>query len=250
MSTSRGGARPRADRGGRAAEQLRYNTLRPRPNQAIDFDPGTDQIPRLFDEFDKFASATMSRDVRGELPPGYEATFRYSLIDPEASSGRGRPAFGRPSPTWRCSSRCPASTSSSAWNAGQSTAADRERHSSTSKAVAAPFMARRLRPRSAQLTIRHEALPPAASSWTPSQRRFLTKLAGAPRAKAGHRCLADAHIHRSDRGGRGRSARAFEAIYRAFLDRPNGPRRLAAEHFDPAVLARANEAGGLTGAVA
>ena len=23
--------------------------------------------------------------MRGELPPGYEATFRYSLIDPEAN---------------------------------------------------------------------------------------------------------------------------------------------------------------------
>ena len=46
--------------------------------------------------------------------------------------------------------------------------------------------------------------------------------------------------------------RAFEAIYRAFLDRPNGPRAgwLLAS-LDPAfVIARANEAGGLTGAVA
>ena len=66
-------------------EQLRFLFLRPRPNHAIDFDPeGTDAIPRLFDEFDKFAAATAGREVRGELPPGYAATFRYSLVDPAA----------------------------------------------------------------------------------------------------------------------------------------------------------------------
>ncbi|HTG41124.1 MAG TPA: lysine--tRNA ligase, partial [Methylomirabilota bacterium] len=43
-------------------EQLRFLFLRPRPNQAIEFDPdGTDAIPRLFDEFDKFAAATAGR---------------------------------------------------------------------------------------------------------------------------------------------------------------------------------------------
>ena len=69
-------------------EQLRFLFLRPRPNHAIDFDPdGTDQIPRLFDEFDKFAAATAGREVKGEIPPGFDATFRYSLLDPR--------------PTWR-----------------------------------------------------------------------------------------------------------------------------------------------------
>ena len=35
-------------------EQLRLLFLRPRPNQAIEFDPfGTDAVPRVFDEFDR-----------------------------------------------------------------------------------------------------------------------------------------------------------------------------------------------------
>ena len=55
------------------------------------------QIPRLFDEFDKFAAATAGREVKGELPPGYEATFRYSLLDPDADvaaeAAAFRPAF-------------------------------------------------------------------------------------------------------------------------------------------------------------
>jgi hypothetical protein len=39
-------------------EQLRLLFLRPRYNQAIDFDPdGTDAIPRVFDESDRIAAA-------------------------------------------------------------------------------------------------------------------------------------------------------------------------------------------------
>ena len=79
-------------------EQLRFLFLRPKPNHAIEFDPdGTDAIPRLFDEFDKFAAATAGREVKGELPPGYEATFRYSLLDSgadvAAEAAAFRPAF-------------------------------------------------------------------------------------------------------------------------------------------------------------
>src|SRR4029450_2273045 len=45
----------------------------------------------------KFAAATAGREVKGELPPGYEATFRYSLLDPDADvateAALFRPAF-------------------------------------------------------------------------------------------------------------------------------------------------------------
>ena len=68
-------------------EQLRFLFLRPRPNQAIEFDPeGTDAIPRLFDEFDRFAAATAGREVKGELPPG----LRGDLPLLAARPGRGR----------------------------------------------------------------------------------------------------------------------------------------------------------------
>ena len=93
-------------------EQLRFLFLRPRPNQAIEFDPeGTDAIPRLFDEFDKFAAATAGREVKGEIAPGFEATFRYSLLDPAADVAAEAAAFRPRSPISRCSSRSPASTS-------------------------------------------------------------------------------------------------------------------------------------------
>ena len=80
-------------------EQLRFFFLRPKPNHAVDFDPdGTDAVPRLYDEFDRFAAATAGREVKGEIAPGYEATFRYSLLDPDADvaaeAALFRPAFG------------------------------------------------------------------------------------------------------------------------------------------------------------
>ena len=99
MSTSKGrGASAHAIAEVIPPEQLRFLFLRPRPNQAIEFDPdGTDAIPRLFDEFDRFAAATAGREVKGELSPGYEATFRYSLLDPDADvaaeAAAFRPAF-------------------------------------------------------------------------------------------------------------------------------------------------------------
>ncbi len=80
-------------------EQLRFFFLRPKPNHAVDFDPdGTDAVPRLYDEFDRFAAATAGREVKGEIAPGYDATFRYSLLDPDADvaaeAALFRPAFG------------------------------------------------------------------------------------------------------------------------------------------------------------
>ena len=79
-------------------EQLRFFFLRPKPNHAVDFDPiGTDAVPRLYDEFDRFAAATAGKEVRGEIAPGFENTFRYSLLDPDADvaaeAARFRPAF-------------------------------------------------------------------------------------------------------------------------------------------------------------
>src|SRR3954447_5914703 len=75
-------------------EQLRFLFVRPRPNQAIEFAPeGTDAIPRLFDEFDRYAAATAGREIKGEIPAGYDATFRYALLDPDADVAGEAAAF-------------------------------------------------------------------------------------------------------------------------------------------------------------
>jgi lysyl-tRNA synthetase class 1 len=232
-------------------EQLRFLFLRHRPNHAIDFDPeGTDQIPRLFDEFDKFAAATAGREVRGDLPPGYEATFRYSLLDPAADvadeAGAFRPAFGHLAmliqiPSVDVVERVEAEKGS--------TLTDREQAILDERAGAARVWLETYAPESARLTVQHDAVPPAAAELHEDQRRFLANLAQraeheAP--KSGDTWQALIFDVANAAGIPGRPA--FEAIYRAFLGRTNGPRAgwLLAS-LDPIfVRERAREAAGWT----
>jgi len=78
-------------------ELIRFLFLRHKPKKALDFDPGGDAIPGLFDEFDRLAAAVDGRPVRGELPADFERIFRLSLVDPDADmtaeAARFRPAF-------------------------------------------------------------------------------------------------------------------------------------------------------------
>ncbi len=92
MSTSKGrGAAAHQIVDALPPEPLRLLFLRPRPNQAIEFDPnGTDAIPRLFDELDRLAAAVAGRPFRGELPSDPERLFGYVLIGRDRPDGRGR----------------------------------------------------------------------------------------------------------------------------------------------------------------
>ena len=230
-------------------EQLRFLFLRHRPNHAIDFDPdGTDQIPRLFDAFDAFAAATAGRDVRGDLPPGYEATFRYSLLDPAADvaaeAAAYRPAFGHLAmliqvPGVDVVGRVVAEKGKPL--------TDHERASLDQRAGAARAWLETYAPESARLTIHRESVPPAAAELDLAQRRFLGRLAErvtreGPESGDAWQTLIFSVA--TDEGLAGR--RAFEAIYRAFLGRPNGPRAgwLLAS-LDPGfVMTRATEVAG------
>jgi lysyl-tRNA synthetase class 1 len=232
-------------------EQLRFLFLRHRPNHAIDFDPdGTDQIPRVFDEFDKFAAATAGREVRGDLPAGFEATFRYSLLDPAADvaeeAAAFRPAFGHLAmliqiPGVEVIERVEAEKGSAM--------TDREHAILDERAGAARSWLEIYAPESARLTIHHESVPPAAAELHEDQRRFLANLADraeheAP--KSGDTWQALIFDVANEAGIPGRAA--FEAIYRAFLGRANGPRAgwLLAS-LDPIfVRERAREAAGWT----
>ncbi len=232
-------------------EQLRFLFLRHRPNHAIDFDPdGTDQIPRLFDEFDKFAAATAGREVRGELAPGYEATFRYSLLDPAADvaaeAAAFRPAFGHLAtliqiPGVDVVERVEAE------KGGPLTEA--ERAGLDQRAAAARAWLEAYAPETSRLTIHHEAVPSAAAELDADQRRFLARLA--ERAEQDDPASGDAwqaliFTTAKDEGVPGR--RAFEAIYRSFLGRSNGPRAgWLLGSLDPVfVRERAREAAGWT----
>jgi lysyl-tRNA synthetase class 1 len=178
-------------------EQLRFLFLRPRPNQAIEFDPeGTDAVPRLFDEFDRFAAATAGVDVKGEIPPGFEATFRYSLLDPNADvaaeAGAFRPAFAHLAllvqiPGVDVRARVEAEKGSPL--------TEHERAILDERVDAARAWLESYAPERARIVVRHDGLPAEASAIFAAA--VATELP---------------------------PARAFAALYLAFLGRPNGPR--------------------------
>jgi lysyl-tRNA synthetase class 1 len=208
-------------------EQLRLLFLRPRPNQAIEFDPvGTDAIPRLFDEFDRLAAATAGREVRGELPAGYEHVFRYSLLradaDVAAEAAAFRPAFAHLAmlvqiPGIEVEERVAAEKGSPL--------TDREREILDERVAAARAWLERYAPERARLEVRREALPAAASETDTGGRAFLTTLADAAEdADPGSGDAWQTTIFTVAAAAGVAPGDAFKAIYRAFLGRPNGPR--------------------------
>jgi lysyl-tRNA synthetase class 1 len=208
-------------------EQLRFLFLRPRPNQVIEFDPdGTDAVPRLFDEFDRFAAATAGREVKGEIPPGYDATFRYALLDPAADvaadAGAFRPAFAHLAllaqiPGVDVTERVEAEKGS--------VLTEREETILAERVAAAGAWLETYAPDRARLAVRHDALPDEVAALEPDQRTFLSDLADAVETTpvvggdAWQNAIFSAAAATDLPAGR-----AFAALYSAFLGRTNGPR--------------------------
>jgi lysyl-tRNA synthetase class 1 len=227
MSTSRG----RGESAQRIAEvlppePLRLLFLRPRPNQAIEFDPaGTDAIPRLFDELDRLAAAVAGRPFRGELPPDPQRLYGYLLTagsDPATAAAAYRPAFAHLAllvqiPGVDVAARIVEEKGSPLTAAEEALLAER--------LAAARAWLDSYAPQAALVRVRYESLPEEVSGLADGQRVFLS-------------ALADAAEREQPRGGEAWQAllfrvagevglaagRAFEAVYLAFLGRPNGPR--------------------------
>jgi lysyl-tRNA synthetase class 1 len=230
------------------AEQLRLLFLRPKPNQAIEFDPdGTDAIPRLFDEFDRLAAATAGRDVKGELPPGFDAVFRYSLMDPladvDVEAALFRPAFGHLAmlaqvPGVDVAARVREEKGSDLDNRETAILEERLRSARAWLEVYAPDRAR--------MTVR-DALPAEAVGLVDDQRAFLADLGA--RAATARPLGGDAWQNLIFATATERElppGRAFESLYLAFLGRSNGPRAgwLLASLDAAFVVGRLREAGG------
>ncbi|OGO52319.1 MAG: lysine--tRNA ligase [Chloroflexi bacterium RBG_16_69_14] len=208
-------------------EQLRFLFLRPRPNQAIEFDPdGTDAVPRLFDEFDRFAAATAGREVKGEIPTGYDATFRYALLDPNADvaaeASAFRPAFAHLAllvqiPGVDVGARIEAEKGSPL--------NERERAILDERVAAARAWLEAYAPERARLAVRHDGLPPEAAALETDQRAFLTALGEGTAADPPSGGDAwQAAIFAAAAANDVPAGRAFAALYLAFLGRTNGPR--------------------------
>jgi lysyl-tRNA synthetase class 1 len=229
-------------------EQLRFLFLRPRPNQAIEFDPeGTDAIPRLFDESDKFAAATDGREVRGELPAGYEATFRYSLKDPAADvaaeAAAFRPAFGHLAllvqiPNVDVPARMAAEKGSAL--------TPRETEILDERTRAAGGWLESYAPERSVVAVQ-EDVPPATRELADAQRTYLGALAERATTEAPENGEAWQNLIFSVANEAGLAAgQAFGALYAGFLGRSNGPRAgwLLASLDRDFVLKRLREAAG------
>jgi len=208
-------------------EQLRFFFLRPKPNHAVEFDPdGTDAIPRLFDEIDRFAAATAGREVRGEIAPGFESTLKYSLLDPNADvaaeAAAFRPAFAHLAlllqiPNVDVLARVEAEKGSPL--------TEREVEILDERVRAANAWLETYAPERARLTVRRDGLPEEAAALDATQRQFLAALAGAVVAKqpsAGDQWQDAIFTTATDAGLEPKAA--FAALYLAFLGRSNGPR--------------------------
>ena len=254
MSTSKGrGAAAHAIADVIPPEQLRFLFLRPRPNQAIEFDPeGSDAIPRLFDESDRFAAATAGRDVRGELPAGYEASFRYSLLDPAADVAAEAAAFRPAFAHLALLLQIPGVDLAARVAAEKGTAlTERETAILEERVAAARGWLDTYAPERARLEVRVDGLPDATAGLDSEQRRYLADLADRAAAE------------RPDNGEAWQGlifatatelelppGRAFAAIYAAFLGRTNGPRAgwLLASLDGAFAVGRLREAAALQGA--
>jgi lysyl-tRNA synthetase class 1 len=226
MSTSKGlGAAAHAMTAVLPPEQLRFLFVRHRPHEAIEFDPiETDAVPRLFDEFDRLAAATAGRDVKGELPSGFDAIFHYSLVDPtadvDAEAAAYRPSFGH----LALLAQVPGVDVRDRLEAEKGDALDeRERAILAARLAAVRAWLDGYAPERAKVAVRDE-LPTEAASLTDVQRGYLAALAeAAPPAGAGGDAWQAAIFATASSLGVEAGA-AFTALYRAFLGRPNGPR--------------------------
>jgi lysyl-tRNA synthetase class 1 len=210
-------------------EQLRFLFIRPRPNQVIEFEPeGTDAIPRLFDEFDKFAAATAGKEVRGEIAPGHAATFAYSVLDPAADvaaeASAFRPAFSHLAllaqiPNVDIRARVEAEKGSEL--------SGREDEILDERVRAARAWLDAYAPERAVVAVR-DALPAGAvAALDDDQRRYLGALADAALSADAPPASGEAwqNLIFSVAGEAGLpNGRAFAALYAAFLGRTNGPR--------------------------
>jgi lysyl-tRNA synthetase, class I len=208
-------------------EQLRFFFLRPRPNHAVDFDPvGSDAVPRLYDEFDRFAAATAGKEVRGEIAPGFENTFRYSLLDPDADvaveAARFRPAFAHLAlllqvPNVDVAERVEAEKGSPL--------DEQERQILDERIDAARGWLASYAPDKARHVVHRAGLPAGAADLDDAQRRYLATLAEeVADAPPGSGDAWQNAIFEAATAAGLEAKSAFAAIYLAFLDRPNGPR--------------------------
>jgi lysyl-tRNA synthetase, class I len=227
MSTSRGeGAAAHEIAALLPPTQLRFLFLRHRPNRAIDFDPTGDTVPRLFDEFDRICDAVAGRPVRGELPSDPERIFFLSLADPTADPARVATQYRPPFAHLALLLQVPGADILARLETEKGAPLDdAEQAVVRERIAAAQLWLADFAPDSARVTVQYDRLPASAAELTPDQKSYLGVLAAAARDRKPVGGEAwQGLIFELARANGFAPADAFAALYRVFLDRPNGPR--------------------------
>ena len=251
MSTSKGrGAAAHLVAEVMPPEQLRLLFLRPRYNQAIDFDPeGTDAVPRVFDESDRLAAAVAGREFKGEVPADPEHVFAASQVDPAADTAAEaasyRPSFAHLAmlvqvPGVDVAERVAAEKGEPL--------SERELAILDERSTAARRWLETYAPDQARMAVQAELPTSAVADLDPETLRFLRELSNWAEREApvsGEAWQALIFNVAKLREPPLPPGAAFRAIYSAFLGRPNGPRAgwLLASLEPSFVIRRLDEAG-------
>jgi lysyl-tRNA synthetase, class I len=167
--------------------------------------------------------------VRGELPPGFEAVFRYSLLDPNADVDAAAASFRFPFAHLATLIQIPGVDVASIAAAEKGAPLEpAEAASLETRIAAARAWLDAYAPDDARLTVQPE-LPDDATRLDDLERHFLgalleraNELKTSPKAHDGDAWQA-AIFETATEGGL-KPGKAFRAVYLAFLGRPNGPR--------------------------
>ncbi|HEX2142041.1 MAG TPA: lysine--tRNA ligase [Candidatus Limnocylindria bacterium] len=207
------------------AEQLRLLFLRPRPNQAIDWDPeGTDAIPRLFDESDRIAAAAAGREVKGELPPDPQRLHALTLVDADVDAAGEAAAYRPPFAHLAMLVQVPGVDLHARVEAEKgSPLTSREGEILEERVRAARAWLEAYAPDRARIEIRRDALPQAVAELDAAQRRAMGTLAGGlPEHWDGE--ALQASIFEAAKATGLPAGPVFIALYVSFLGKPHGPR--------------------------
>ncbi len=214
MASSKGVGMPAAEFAALLRPELaRFAMVRPHYRQHVDFDPGGETIPLLYDEFDRAARAHAGK----EPDPDLARTYYYAhAADPPTDVFRIR--FSRVAHLCQIPG---ADIEAQAAREKGAPLTEEDGHELRTRASDARRWLESYAPEPYRIQVQ-EALPQAAASLTPEQRRFLAALVPLVEVATDGESLHGAiHALKGEIGLAPKAA--FGAIYLAFLGKDSGP---------------------------
>ncbi len=192
----------------------RFAIVRPHYRQHVDFDPGGETIPALYDEFDRAAAAYVGRLD----DPDLARSFHYARVGGAPPADAYRPRFLRVAHLCQMPG---VDVAAAVAREKGSALSDADRHELELRVADARRWLRTYAPEAHRFEVQ-PTLPPAARTLTEDQRRFLAALIPAvEQARDGQALHAAIHTLKAQLGLAPKAA--FGAIYLAFLGRDSGP---------------------------